>query len=93
MNTTDDEPMIVDNTLKIHPSAVVSSNAELADGVEIGPYTTVGDHVVLGRDTAIGAHVVIEGHTPNRGTKQDLSLFFHRHTAPRISATITRARG
>jgi UDP-N-acetylglucosamine acyltransferase len=55
--------MTVDNAMKIHPSAVVSSNAELADGVEIGPYSTVGDHVAIGRDTAIGAHVVIEGHT------------------------------
>jgi len=55
--------MTVDNTMKIHPSAVVSSKAELADGVEIGPYSTVGDHVVIGRNTAIGAHVVIEGHT------------------------------
>ena len=49
--------------MKIHPSAVVSSNAHIGDGVEIGPYSTVGDHVVIGRDTAIGAHVVIEGHT------------------------------
>jgi len=53
----------VDNSIKIHPSAVVSSTAHLADGVEIGPYATVGSHVVIGKDTAIGAHVVIEGHT------------------------------
>jgi UDP-N-acetylglucosamine acyltransferase len=55
--------MTVDNAMKIHPSAVVNLKAELADGVEIGPYSTVGDHVVIGRNTAIGAHVVIEGHT------------------------------
>jgi len=55
--------MAFENSMKIHPSAVVSSNAHIGDGVEIGPYSTVGDHVVLGRDTAIGAHVVIEGHT------------------------------
>ena len=55
--------MSADNKLKIHPSAVVSPKAELAAGVEIGPYSAVGDHVVIGRDTAIGAHVVIEGHT------------------------------
>jgi UDP-N-acetylglucosamine acyltransferase len=55
--------MIADNRIKVHPSAVVSPHAELADGVAVGPYSTVGDHVVIGRDTAIGAHVVIEGHT------------------------------
>lgn len=55
--------MTVHNTMKIHPSAVVSLNAELAGGVEVGPYSTVGDHVVIGRNTVIGAHVVIEGHT------------------------------
>lgn len=55
--------MTADNTANVHPSAVVSANAQIADGVEIGPYATVGDHVSIGRDTAIGAHVVIEGHT------------------------------
>jgi len=55
--------MTVHNTMKIHPSAVVSSNAELTDGVEVGPYASVGDHVVIGQNTVIGAHVVIEGHT------------------------------
>jgi UDP-N-acetylglucosamine acyltransferase len=55
--------MAFENSMKIHPSAVISSNAHIGDGVEIGPYSTVGDHVVIGRDTAIGAHVVIEGHT------------------------------
>lgn len=48
---------------KIHPSAVVSSGAEIGPGVEIGPYSTVEDHVTIGKDTVIGAHVVIEGHT------------------------------
>lgn len=49
--------------MEIHPSAVVSSSAELGPGVKIGPYSTIGDHVTIGRDTVIGAHVVIEGHT------------------------------
>ena len=47
----------------IHPSAVVSSDAELAAGVKIGPFTTVGGDVIIGRDTVIGSHVIIEGHT------------------------------
>ena len=49
--------------MTIHPSAIVSPGAELADGVEIGPYSIIGDHVKMGRDTVIGAHVVIEGNT------------------------------
>ena len=49
--------------MEIHPSAVVSSHAELAADVKIGPYSIIGDHVTIGRDTSIGPHVVIEGHT------------------------------
>jgi len=49
--------------MKIHPSAVVSSSAELGPGVKIGPYSTIGDNVTIGRDTEIETHVVIEGHT------------------------------
>ena len=49
--------------MEIHPSAVVSSHAELGPGVRIGPYSTIGNHVIIGRDTVIESHVVIEGHT------------------------------
>jgi UDP-N-acetylglucosamine acyltransferase len=49
--------------MKIHPSAVVSPRAELASGVEIGPYCVVGDHVTIGLDTILESHVVIQGHT------------------------------
>lgn len=47
----------------IHPTAVVSPRARLAEGVNIGPYCTVGDHVAIGKDTTLISHVVIEGHT------------------------------
>ena len=47
----------------IHPSAVVSSGAELAAGVKIGPFSAVGGDVIIGCDTVIGSHVIIEGHT------------------------------
>jgi UDP-N-acetylglucosamine acyltransferase len=47
----------------IHKSAVVSPEADIGPGVEIGPYSTVGEHVSIGPDTVIGAHVIIEGHT------------------------------
>lgn len=47
----------------IHPSAIVDPKAELAAGVEIGPYTIIGPNVVIGENTVVGPHVVIEGHT------------------------------
>lgn len=49
--------------MNIHPSAVVSPHAELASGVQIGPYSVIGDHVTIGKDTVIESHVVIDGHT------------------------------
>jgi UDP-N-acetylglucosamine acyltransferase len=49
--------------MKIHPTAVVSPRAELAEGVQVGPYCVVHDHVKIGRDTILASHVVIEGHT------------------------------
>ncbi|MDX1507803.1 MAG: acyl-ACP--UDP-N-acetylglucosamine O-acyltransferase [Woeseiaceae bacterium] len=47
----------------IHPTAVVSSHATLADDVEIGAYAVIGDHVEIGRGTRIGSHVVVNGPT------------------------------
>lgn len=49
--------------MSIHPTAIVSPEAEVAEGVEIGPYSIVGPGVVIGSDTRIGPHVVIEGPT------------------------------
>jgi len=51
------------NITEIHPSAVVSSGAELGPGVKVGPYSVIGGHVTIGRDTEICAHVAIEGYT------------------------------
>lgn len=47
----------------IHPTAIVNPGAEIADDVEIGPYTIVGEHVRVGRGTIIGPHVVLKGRT------------------------------
>lgn len=44
----------------MHPTAIVSANAKLADGVEIGPYCIVGDNVKIGKNTKLISHVVIE---------------------------------
>jgi UDP-N-acetylglucosamine acyltransferase len=67
--------------VEIHPSAVVSPQAELAPGVTIGPYNIVGDHVSIGRDTVIGSHVVIEGNT-KIGERNRIFPFVTIGTAP-----------
>lgn len=45
---------------KIHPTAIVSPDAKLSEGVAIGPYSIIGDNVKIGKNTAIAAHVLIE---------------------------------
>jgi UDP-N-acetylglucosamine acyltransferase len=47
----------------IHPTAVVSSDATLADDVVVGPYSVIGAGVSISRGTRVGPHVVIEGET------------------------------
>lgn len=48
---------------KIHPTALVSEGAEIADSVEIGPYAVIGPHVKIDEGCWVGAHAVIEGDT------------------------------
>jgi len=48
---------------KIHLTAVIEPGAELAEGVQVGPYSVIGADVRIGQDTVIGPHVVIEGRT------------------------------
>jgi UDP-N-acetylglucosamine acyltransferase len=48
-------------TAIVHPTAVVSPDAELGEGVEIGAYAVVGPGVVIGDRTTIGAHAHVEG--------------------------------
>src|SRR5215471_17630939 len=48
---------------RIHPTALVDATAELAEDVEIGPYSIVGPHVTIGARSRIGPHVVITGRT------------------------------
>ena len=47
----------------IHPTAIVSSKAELASDVSVGPYAVIGDDVELGSGTSIGSHAVVSGPT------------------------------
>jgi UDP-N-acetylglucosamine acyltransferase len=48
---------------QIHASAIIHPKAQIADNVEIGPYTVIGEHVRLHPGTQIAAHVVIDGWT------------------------------
>ena len=50
-------------TAVVHATAIVSPDAVLADGVEVGPYSVIGAGVTVGRGTRVGPHVVIEGET------------------------------
>lgn len=45
----------------IHKTAMISDSADIADEVEIGPYSIIGDRVRIGRGTRIASHVVING--------------------------------
>ena len=47
----------------IDPRAIVSSDAQLAPDVVIGPFTVIGPGVVIGAGTWIGPHAVINGPT------------------------------
>jgi UDP-N-acetylglucosamine acyltransferase len=47
----------------VHPTAVVSPQAELDVSVEVGAYCVIGPHVRIGAGTVLGPHVVIDGHT------------------------------
>lgn len=49
--------------MQIHPTAIVSKKAKLADNIQVGPYTIITDNVVIGRATKIHAYCVIEGNT------------------------------
>lgn len=48
---------------KIHPTALVDPQAQLAEDVSVGPYSIIGPRVRIGRGSAIAAHVVIDNRT------------------------------
>ena len=47
----------------IHPSAIVSAEAEIADDAWIGPYCNIGPRVRIGKACRFESHVVVEGPT------------------------------
>ncbi|RKY35973.1 MAG: acyl-[acyl-carrier-protein]--UDP-N-acetylglucosamine O-acyltransferase [Candidatus Omnitrophota bacterium] len=50
-------------SIKIHPTAIIHPKAELAQGVEIGAYSTIGKNVKINCNTKIGSFCVIDGDT------------------------------
>ena len=49
--------------VEIHPTAQVSSQAEIGSGVSIGAYAVVGARVTIGDETRVGPYTLIEGPT------------------------------
>ncbi len=47
----------------IDPRAIVSPDAEIAEGVEIGPFSVIGPGVRIGAGSWIGPHAVVNGPT------------------------------
>ena len=47
----------------IHPTAIIDPAAELAEDVQVGPYSIIGPDVKIGAGTVIGPHVVVNGPT------------------------------
>jgi UDP-N-acetylglucosamine acyltransferase len=47
----------------IHPTAIISDTAKIADDVRVGPYSIIGDGVEIESGTRIDSHVVVNGPT------------------------------
>jgi UDP-N-acetylglucosamine acyltransferase len=47
--------------MKIHPTALVSPSARLAEDVEVGPYAIIGGDATMGAGCVVQAYAVIEG--------------------------------
>ena len=55
--------------MSIHPTAIISPKAELANNIDVGPYSVIGEDVILHDDVRVGSHCVIEGPSEfGRGT-------------------------
>ena len=49
--------------MKIHPAAIVSARAHLAEDVEIGAHAIIGDNVTVGDGCVVQSHAILEGRT------------------------------
>lgn len=46
--------------MKIHPTAIIDSSAQIGAETEIGPYSVIGPNVIIGEKCIIQSHVVLE---------------------------------
>jgi UDP-3-O-[3-hydroxymyristoyl] glucosamine N-acyltransferase len=56
------KPTMVAHQAEISPLAVVHPDANLEDGVSVGPYAVIGEHASIGAGTRIHASAVIGAH-------------------------------
>lgn len=49
----------------IHPTAIVSTKANLGENVSVGPFTIIHDNVIIGNNTKIESHCEIGHHAPS----------------------------
>jgi len=47
--------------MPVHPTAIISASARIAETADIGPYSIIGDDVEIGAGTRLMAHVYMEG--------------------------------
>ncbi|MCX5799416.1 MAG: acyl-ACP--UDP-N-acetylglucosamine O-acyltransferase [Proteobacteria bacterium] len=47
----------------IHPTAIISKEAEIENGVDIGPYSIIEENVRIRKGTNLIGHVVVQGRT------------------------------
>ena len=66
-------------SIQIHPSAIVSPKAELADGVVIGPYCIIDEAVQIGRGTEIRRFVHV---CSNTRIGEESVIFEHATVGP-----------
>lgn len=55
--------MKTNQSVNIHPTAIVHPDAELGAGVEVGPFSIIEGTVKIGDRTKVGERVSIKGHT------------------------------
>ncbi|MGB0459940.1 MAG: acyl-ACP--UDP-N-acetylglucosamine O-acyltransferase [Opitutales bacterium] len=48
---------------EVHPTAIIETGAELAEGVTVGPYAYIGAQVKLGAGTVVMHHATVDGAT------------------------------
>ena len=54
---------MIDQSARIHPTAIVDEGAKIGPEVTIGPFSIVGKNVEIGARTVLKSHVVVNGFT------------------------------